>query len=189
MQDLPIIDATSTAQAPRWCRLDTPIGHLLLVGTDCGLSRISFPTSKRVSTPHPSWIEDVSAFVEARTQLRAWFSGELRLFELALDADGTDFQCAVWNSLRAIPFGETRTYTDIAEGIGRPTASRAVGAANGANPLPIVVPCHRVVGADGSLTGFAGGVETKRWLLAHEAGLAGPTGRSNALASDQLPLF
>ncbi len=193
MRDLSIIDALSitshSPDPPRWSRLATPIGHLLLVGTDRGLSRIDFPAGKRERVPEPSWIEDDAGLAEVRKQLTAWFAGELRLFDLSLDANGTDFQCAVWNALRTIPFGETRSYGDIANRIGRPSASRAVGAANGANPLPIVVPCHRVIGTNGSLTGFSGGMETKRWLLAHEARLAGPTGRDQPVSSDQLSLF
>lgn len=193
MHELSLIDAlsmTATSAAPlRWSRVDSPIGQLLLVGSERGLSRISFPTGRRAPVPEPDWVQDAGAFREAGSQLKAWFAGELRLFDLSLDADGTDFQCAVWNALRTIPFGETRSYADIALQIGRPTASRAVGAANGANPLPIVVPCHRVIGANGSLTGFAGGMEAKRWLLDHESRFAGPTGRSQALASDQLSLF
>lgn len=193
MQDLSLIDAMSMtsrgADPRRWTRLNSPIGSLLLVGSDSGLSRIEFATAKRVSTPSDNWIEDASAFNDVTSQLNAWFAGELRVFEFALNAEGTDFQCAVWNALRTIPFGETRSYADIALQIGRPTASRAVGAANGANPLPIVVPCHRVIGTNGTLTGFAGGVDTKRWLLDHESRHAGPTGRTQALASDQLPLF
>ena len=196
------MSAASTVDAPphnpardvdtaprRWTSLASPIGELLLFGGERGLSRIQFPGSRRCAKPDAAAVEDAAAFKDATEQLDAWFAGELRLFDLSLDADGTDFQCDVWTALRAIPFGETVSYAELALRIGRPTASRAVGAANGANPLPIVVPCHRVIGADGSLTGFAGGVETKRWLLAHEAGVAGPTGRSQPQASDQLSLF
>ena len=106
-------------------------------------------------------------------QLRAYFAGELTRFDLPLHLGGTAFQNTVWTALVDIPVGETVSYGELACRIGRPTASRAVGAANGANPLPIVLPCHRVVGADGSLTGFGGGIETKRTLLAHERRLAG----------------
>ncbi|MEZ4385924.1 MAG: methylated-DNA--[protein]-cysteine S-methyltransferase [Nannocystaceae bacterium] len=106
----------------------------------------------------------------AATQLREYLAGERRDFDLTLrpSPSGTDFQRRAWGALRAIPYGETRSYAEQAAAIGAPTASRAIGAANGANPLPIVVPCHRVLGADGSLTGFAGGVAIKRWLLDHE---------------------
>ena len=104
----------------------------------------------------------------AAEQLAAYFAGELRVFDLPLGAEGTGFQRLVWRALDTIPFGETRTYGAIAHAIGRPSASRAVGAANGRNPISIIVPCHRVIGASGELTGYAGGVEMKQWLLAHE---------------------
>jgi methylated-DNA-[protein]-cysteine S-methyltransferase len=102
------------------------------------------------------------------TQLGEYFAGTRMTFDLPLDPHGTDFQRAVWQQLSAIPHGETRSYADIARALGQPTATRAVGAANGRNPLSIVVPCHRVVGSNGALTGFAGGIAAKRWLLAHE---------------------
>ena len=102
------------------------------------------------------------------SQLGEYFAGERTRFDLALAPAGTRFQRAVWAALRTIPYGETRTYTEQAVAVGRPSAVRAVGAANGRNPIAIVVPCHRVVGADGSLTGFGGGIDRKRWLLAHE---------------------
>ena len=173
----------------RWTRMPAPVGPLLVAGTDAGLRRISFDGGRRAFEPGPDWVEDAAPFGDALDQLRAWFAGSLHRLELALDAPGTAFQHDVWVAVGAIPYGETATYSDVALAAGRPTASRAVGAANGANPLPIVVPCHRVVGADGSLTGFAGGLEAKRWLLAHEAGHAGPTGRRQRFAADQLALF
>ena len=104
----------------------------------------------------------------ASEQLAAWFEGRLRTFDLPLRPKGTPFQQVVWRELQRIPFGETRTYGDIAARLGRPSASRAVGAANGRNPLSIIVPCHRVIGASGALTGYAGGLARKRWLLDHE---------------------
>ncbi len=173
----------------RWTRLTTPVGPLLLAATTTGLRRISFEAGRRTVGVEDGWHEDAAALREPIDQLRAWFAGSLRRFELALDVDGTPFQRAVWASVGGIPYGETSSYADIALLAKSPRASRAVGAANGANPLPVVVPCHRVIGADGSLTGFAGGVETKRWLLAHEARHAGPTGRRLRFASDQLALF
>lgn len=172
-----------------WTRIVSPLGDLLLVGSERGLTHISFEAGRHALAPELEWRRDAAPFREASAQLRAWFGGELRRFDVRLAATGTDFQCDVWTALRAIPFGETVSYGELALRIGRPTASRAVGAANGANPLPIVVPCHRVIGADGALTGFSGGVDVKRWLLAHEASVAGPTGRSQALPSDQLALF
>lgn len=117
--------------------------------------------------------EPAGAVAEAAAQLRAYFAGQLQEFDLPLAPAGTEFQLSVWNLLRAIPFGQTTTYGAIAHAIGRPDAVRAVGAANGANPLPVVVPCHRVIGKSGSLTGFGGGLPVKRWLLDHEARVAG----------------
>ena len=120
-------------------------------------------------------------FTAAAGQLTAYFAGELRDFSLPLRAGGTAFQQSVWAALRAIPFGATISYGELACRIGQPSAARAVGAANGANPLPIVVPCHRVIGADNSLTGFGGGLETKRFLLTHEARLTRGTGPQGEL--------
>jgi methylated-DNA-[protein]-cysteine S-methyltransferase len=113
-------------------------------------------------------------FSEAIAQLEEYFAGERRDFSLPLPLEGTPFQTTVWSALRTIPYGATVSYGELARRIGRPSASRAVGAANGANPLPIILPCHRVIGADRSLTGFGGGLETKRFLLAFEAGVASP---------------
>jgi len=172
-----------------WTRLACPIGQLLLVGDGAGLSRVAFVHGTKRCEPDPAWRQDASRFTQPIEQLRAWFAGELRHFRLPLAVAGTDFQRTVWQALSLVPFGETITYRELAQRIGRPGASRAVGAANGANPLPIIVPCHRVIGTDGTLTGFAGGVPTKRWLLEHEARHAGPTGRRSSLPSDQLPLL
>jgi len=152
--------------------LDSPVGRLLVAGDGERLHCISFPTGRRARQPTGHWRRDDDLFSEAFAQLRAYFAGELTRFDLPLHFSGTDFQNAVWSALRDIPFGETVSYGELAGRIGRPGASRAVGAANGANPLPIVVPCHRVVGTDGSLTGFGGGVATKRFLLRHERGTA-----------------
>jgi methylated-DNA-[protein]-cysteine S-methyltransferase len=150
----------------------TPICELLIAGDGQSLSLIGFPQGKGRREPHPEWSEDSSAFAAVRRQLDAYFGGTLRRFDIPLAPRGTEFQLAVWEALTHIPFGETITYRDLAIRIGNPAAVRAVGAANGANPIPIVVPCHRVIGADGSLTGFGGGLDTKRWLLHHE-GAAG----------------
>ena len=173
----------------RWARVPAPVGPLLVAATSAGLRRIAFENTRRPIAPGADWVEDPAALAGAVEQLRAWFAGELRDFELALDAPGTDFQRDVWAAVAAIPYGATATYADVARATGRPGASRAAGAANGANPLPIVVPCHRVGGADGSLTGFSGGLETKRRLLAHEAEHAGPGTRRQRFAADQLALF
>ena len=150
--------------------LASPIGPLLIAGDGTALSAIGFPAGKGRVAPRDGWRRDDGLFVEARAQLSAYFAGELRDFDLVLNPTGTPFQLAVWQALRAIPYGATLSYGAIAARVGRPSASRAVGAANGANPIPIVVPCHRVIGSSGALTGFGGGIDTKRWLLAHEAG-------------------
>ena len=155
-----------------YTHMASPIGRLLLTGDDQGLTLISLPEDRYMREPAPDWRADKAPFDAALDQLDAYFAGERTGFDLALAPRGTPFQHAVWDALRAIPYGETRSYGDIAGAIGRPTASRAVGAANGRNPLPIVVPCHRVIGATGKLTGFGGGLETKAALLALERGVA-----------------
>lgn len=147
---------------------DSPVGPLLIAGDADRLHLISFPTGRRAEAPEADWRRDDSLFLETIDQLRAYFAGTLTRFDLPLRLAGTTFQNKVWTALCDIPFGETVSYGELASRIGKPTASRAVGAANGANPLPIVVPCHRVIGSDRSLTGFGGGLETKRFLLAHE---------------------
>ena len=147
---------------------DSPVGPLLVAGDADRLHLISFPTERRTNEPQAGWRRDTALFAAAFGQLRAYFAGELTDFDLPLRLAGTAFQNKVWAALRDIPFGETISYGALASRIGKPTASRAVGGANGANPLPIVVPCHRVIGSNKSLTGFGGGVETKRFLLAHE---------------------
>ena len=146
----------------------SPVGALLLAGSDAALKLISFPSGKKTRAPETGWERVDSAFKEPREQLAAYFAGELRRFDLDCQLAVTPFQQAVLDELRRIPYGEKRTYREIAERIGRPRAVRAVGAANGNNPLPIVIPCHRVIGADGSLTGFGGGLDAKRLLLALE---------------------
>jgi methylated-DNA-[protein]-cysteine S-methyltransferase len=145
--------------------VSTPIGDLQLVSDGQSLVRIAFPGQHQQLGGDST--ED-AILAKAAKQLGEFFNGRRRHFDLPLTASGTQFQREVWSQLTAIPFGEVRSYRDIAAKIGRPTAVRAVGAANGRNPLPIVVPCHRVIGADGSLTGFAGGLERKRQLLVLE---------------------
>jgi methylated-DNA-[protein]-cysteine S-methyltransferase len=154
--------------------MPSPIGALVLAGKSGRLACIGFPAGKGTVTPKPDWLRNDTAFAEARAQLGAYFDGRLTRFDLALDPRGTPFQLTVWAELIRIPPGRTISYGELARRIGRPSASRAVGAANGANPLPIVVPCHRVIGTNGTLTGFAGGVETKRFLLALERGPEAP---------------
>ncbi|HSG87569.1 MAG TPA: methylated-DNA--[protein]-cysteine S-methyltransferase [Pseudomonadales bacterium] len=151
--------------------LTTPIGPLLLVGDGEALQRLLFPVAGAVAPKVDAGRRDDGALATPRAQLEAYFAGDRRSFELRLAPQGTPFQQQVWAALQRIPFGTTISYGTLAERIGRPTASRAVGAANGRNPLPVIVPCHRVIGADGSLTGFGGGLPCKQWLLGHEGAL------------------
>jgi len=147
---------------------DSPVGSLLVAGDADHLHLISFPTESWTRRPQADWRRDDPHFADAFRQLDAYFAGDLTRFDLPLRFAGTTFQNKVWAALCGIPFGETVSYGALASRIGKPTASRAVGGANGANPLPIVVPCHRVIGSDKSLTGFGGGIEIKKFLLAHE---------------------
>jgi methylated-DNA-[protein]-cysteine S-methyltransferase len=144
----------------------SPIGPLTIVASDRGVVAIHF-ASETDSADHP---EDAThpILAAAAAQLAEYFTGGRTEFDLPLDLRGTEFQVAAWQALAGVPFGATTSYRDQARRIGRPAAVRAVGAANGRNPVPIVLPCHRIVGADGSLTGYAGGLDTKRWLLDHE---------------------
>lgn len=149
-------------------RISSPIGLLTLTSNGSALTQLSLPRGDDTER------DDVPADADpilsaAREQLAAYFDMRLRQFDLPLEPKGTDFQRRVWDSLRAIPYGETISYAELARRIDNPKAVRAVGAANGRNPLMIIVPCHRVIGADGSLTGFGGGIDRKRWLLDHEA--------------------
>jgi methylated-DNA-[protein]-cysteine S-methyltransferase len=148
--------------------LDTPVGRVLVAGDATHLRLIAFQQGSRVHHPQESWRHDPAPFAEVFRQLDDYFAGRRTSFALPLHLGGTAFQNAVWTSLQRIPYGSTITYRDLAERVGKPAAIRAAGAANGANPLPIVVPCHRVIGSNGSLTGFGGGIEAKRFLLAHE---------------------
>ena len=149
--------------------IDTPIGPLLLFGDEEGLRGISFQAGRHPLAAPPEWRRSAEPFRGIVGELQAYFAGELVRFESRLAPRGTPFQLEVWSFLRTIPYGETTTYAEIARRLGRPSACRAVGAANGRNPIPVVIPCHRVVGADGSLTGFGGGLPIKRALLALEA--------------------
>lgn len=153
----------------------TPIGELLLAGDGESLSLLGFEQGKMGRRHEPEWIADVGVFSEAGRQLDAYFAGSLQNFDLVLSPRGTDFQEAVWQALSEIPFGETWSYGQLAKRIGRPKASRAVGAANGVNPIPIIIPCHRVIGSSGKLTGFGGGLETKQFLLGLESEAIAPS--------------
>lgn len=151
-----------------WTTIATPIGNLLLAGDGERLSHLYMELRRWGPDDTKGWRRSDGLFVEARSQLEAYFAGDLLEFDLAIAPEGTPFQQRVWSALRAIPYGETVSYGDVARTIGEPKAVRAVGAANGRNPISIVIPCHRVVGADGTLIGYGGGLERKRWLLAHE---------------------
>ncbi len=149
--------------------LDTPIGELLLAGDDDALCLVGFPEGSMRRDPEPDWIYNEKPFAAARQQLTEYFAGQRREFDLSLRLSGTEFQMSVLRALQQIPYGETTSYAEIAERVGRPKAVRAVGAANGRNPIPIIVPCHRVIGSHGELTGFGGGLDTKEALLRLEA--------------------
>ncbi len=152
-----------------YCYLDTPIGELLLAGEDDALAMIGFPKGSMRRDPEPDWIFNEKPLATVRQQLTEYFAGTRREFELPVALSGTEFQVSVLEALQQIPYGETVSYGEIARRIGRPKAVRAVGAANGRNPIPIVVPCHRVIGSSGDLTGFGGGLDTKEALLRLEA--------------------
>ena len=148
-----------------YCYLDTPIGELLVAGDDDGLGMVGFPEGSMRREPEPDWIFNEKELAEACLQLSEYFAGQRRRFELKLNPSGTEFQRQVLDELVKIPYGTTVSYSDIARRVGRPKAVRAVGAANGRNPIPVIIPCHRVIGADGDLTGFGGGLPTKEALL------------------------
>jgi methylated-DNA-[protein]-cysteine S-methyltransferase len=150
--------------------LPSPVGELLLLSDGEGLTGLYMQQQVHWSGMQPHWRRDDGCVREARTQLQAYFAGELRNFILPLNLQGTDFQKRVWTELLNIPYGETIHYGELARRIAQPTAARAVGLANGRNPISIIVPCHRVVGANGTLTGYGGGLPRKRWLLDHERG-------------------
>jgi methylated-DNA-[protein]-cysteine S-methyltransferase len=152
-----------------YAHLETPIGTLLIVGDADALRCVTFPQRGRVAKPEPEWQESQRGPVaEAIRQLREYFAGRRAEFDLPLAPEGTAFQRSVWRQLQEIPYGETISYGELARRVGNPKASRAVGSANGANPLPIVIPCHRVIAGDGTLGGFGGGLTTKQTLLALE---------------------
>jgi methylated-DNA-[protein]-cysteine S-methyltransferase len=166
-------------------KIDSPVGTLKLVATDAGLAAILWPNDDpaRVQLGEPVESDSHPVLLETERQLREYFDGRRKVFDLKLDFSGTEFQRKVWAALLTIPYGETRSYAQIARQIGRPDAVRAVGAANGRNPISIVTPCHRVIGSSGKLTGFAGGLETKAFLLA----LEGPQPQLLVLAGRRRP--
>ena len=152
-----------------YCYTTTPIGELLLAGDEDGLGLVGFPKGKMRRDPEPDWIFNEKPFIETRKQLDEYFAGQRKAFDLPLRLTGTDFQVQVLEELQRIPYGKTTSYGAIAKRIGRPRAMRAVGAANGRNPIPIITPCHRVIGSTGDLPGVGGGLDTKAALLRLEA--------------------
>src|SRR5215470_7359654 len=151
-----------------YTHIPSPIGELLLVGDESGFRQINFPRNGHIAPARAEWHEDVFPLKETIRQLRAYFAGELEDFDLALAPAGTPFQQKCWGELCRIPYGDTISYAELARRIGNPNASRAVGLANGSNPIPIIIPCHRVIGSDGKLTGYGGGLLIKEKLLALE---------------------
>ena len=161
---------------------DSPLGPLHLVGTDDALTAVHLPGSDDAAPAMP--LRETRALARTAAQLREYFAGTRQTFDVPLAPLGTTFQQSVWRVLLTIPFGATWSYGDVAKAIGQPTASRAVGAANGRNPIAIIVPCHRVIGSSGALTGYAGGMPTKKWLLAHEQQHAPRAEGEHALGND-----
>ena len=154
-------------------RIDSPVGTLTLAASDAGLHVIEFPANRHPVRRDAAWREGEHPLLrQAQAQLDEYFAGTRQAFDLPLAPRGTPFQREVWFALAAIPYGETASYAQLAVRVARPSATRAVGAANGRNPLPIVLPCHRVIGANGSLTGFGGGLPVKQYLLAMERRVA-----------------
>jgi methylated-DNA-[protein]-cysteine S-methyltransferase len=159
--------------ATTFTRYASPLGELVLTASDTALTGVYFPPLRE----RAGWLEDDGygpagpVLARTRQQLTEYFGGARTAFDLPLDPPGTPFQRQVWDALRAIPYGVTTSYSELARRLGDPRATRAVGAANGKNPIPIIVPCHRVIGAHGELTGFGGGLDRKRWLLEHEGAL------------------
>ena len=152
----------------QYCYYQSPIGQLLLVGADGVLEELHFansPDQEKIIDDRRHYQHDQAGFAKVIQQLSEYFSGRRQDFDLTLSPKGTAFQQSIWQELRKIPFGRTASYGEIARRVGNPKASRAVGMANSKNPIPIVVPCHRVIGKDGSLTGFGGGLEIKKQLL------------------------
>src|SRR5271163_1303390 len=156
---------TATSKKVWYTRYESPIGAMLLAADENGLRMISFAQGSRTQHPRPDWQEATAPFAETIRQLRAYFEGKLKNFDVPLSLQGSDFQLRVWQNLRAIPYGETISYGQLARRIGNPKAARAVGLANGSNPIPIIVPCHRVIGSNGSLVGYGGGLPIKKALL------------------------
>jgi methylated-DNA-[protein]-cysteine S-methyltransferase len=172
----------TTPTTPYYALVPSPVGELLVVGEGGAVTAVKFHgTHRRGLVVDERWAHDPDRLSDAADQLAAYFAGRLRTFDLPLAPRGTPFQRQVWDALTTIPYGETTSYGELADRLGRPGSARAVGAANGANPIAIVVPCHRVVGSDRSLTGYAGGLGAKRHLLALESALPVPNGAPDRL--------
>jgi methylated-DNA-[protein]-cysteine S-methyltransferase len=165
-----MVASTRTPTTDRTTRVASPVGDLVLTGDGTSITGCYFTGTDHAATPWEGLEPDDDAFADATAQLDEYFAGERTTFDLPLAPSGTPFQLRVWEQLRTIPYGETRSYADVARGIGSTTGFRAVGLANGRNPISIIVPCHRVIGANGSLTGYGGGLERKRFLLDLERG-------------------
>jgi len=163
-----ILFGSSAKMTTCYTQIESPLGSLLLAADDAGLRQILFVNGRHPALPESSWKEDRTPLKETTRQLQAYFAGELENFDLQLAPEGTPFQLSVWHRLCDIPYGETISYGELATRIGNPKASRAVGLANGSNPIPIVIPCHRVIGSNGKLTGYGGGLPIKEKLLALE---------------------
>jgi methylated-DNA-[protein]-cysteine S-methyltransferase len=159
---------SSRMSATFYTQIESPLGPLLLVADDAGLRQILFVNGRHLAKAESSWKEDRAPLSRTIRQLQTYFAGELENFDLQLAPEGTPFQLEVWRRLCDIPYGETISYGELASRIGNPKASRAVGLANGSNPIPIVIPCHRVIGSNGKLTGYGGGLPIKEKLLALE---------------------
>jgi methylated-DNA-[protein]-cysteine S-methyltransferase len=169
---MPTMQTTQNKQTTQtlYTTMNSPIGELLLVGDGDTLSGLYMQDGKKPSKIAGDWKASAAPFADVKTQLEEYFAGARTTFDIPLAAEGAPFEREVWHALEEIPYGETVSYGEIARRVGQPTAARAVGTANGRNPIAVIVPCHRVIGADGSLTGYGGGLERKRLLLELERG-------------------
>jgi methylated-DNA-[protein]-cysteine S-methyltransferase len=163
---------SSSTKQTYYTTMESPIGELLLVGDGDNLSGMYMQDGRKPKTIAAGWQQSAAPLADTKTQLEEYFAGNRTTFEIPLAAQGAPFEREVWHALEEIPYGETVSYGEIARRIGQPAAARAVGTANGRNPIAVIVPCHRVIGADGTLTGYGGGLERKRLLLELEQGQA-----------------
>ena len=171
-----------------YCQIDSPLGPLFVQGDGQFVTGLYLPHHKGWSGPDATWIQSDTPFTAVRSQLREYFAGDRQQFDVPIKLVGTSFQQQVWQQLVQIPFGKTITYAELARRVGKPTASRAVGNANGRNPISILVPCHRVIGTRGKLAGYAGGVEKKEWLLDWER-TATPAEAGSLFAAEVVAAF